>query len=219
MPIDNPTHDNQVAATSRAHAVTTSDKVCMFDMDDTLYDYAGQLRRDLELLRSPGEEPLPQNLWSGAAPWLKRRIDLIRSQPRWWLNLPKFQLGWDIYAVAVDIGYEVEILTKGPSSSSNAWSEKAERVWKDFGGRVALNIAGRTKRRTYARVLVDDYPPYVLDWLAHRPRGLVIMPAHDYNAGIEHPNVIRYDGTNIDVVVGAMTRAFQRAPGEPWRED
>lgn len=219
MPIDNPTHDNQVAATSRAHAVTTSDKVCMFDMDDTLYDYVGQLRRDLELLRSPQEEPLPENFWIDAAPWLKRRMDLIRNWPGWWRNLPRFQLGWDVYAVAVEIGYEVEILTKGPWSSLSAWSEKAERVRADFGREVALTIVGGTKRRTYARVLVDDYPPYVLDWLAHRPRGLAVVPAHDYNADIEHPNVIRYDGTNLDAVTDAMTRAFERAPGEPWRRD
>jgi len=72
---------------------------------------------------------------------------------------------------------------------------------------------------TYARVLVDDYPPYVLDWLAHRPRGLVIMPAQNYNADVTHPNVIRYDGTNLDRVIETMTRAFNRKPGEPWRKD
>ena len=190
----------------------------MFDLDDALYDYAGQLRRDLELLMSPQEEPLAENLWIGAAPWLKRRMHMIKNQPGWWLNLPRFQLGWDVYAVAVKIGYEIEILTKGPSSTFGAWSEKAERVWKDFGREVAVNIVGGTKRRTYARVLVDDYPPYIFDWLTHRPRGLAIMPAHEYSADIEHPNIIRYDGTNLDDVAEAMTRAFERAPGEPWRQ-
>jgi len=192
-----------------------SDKVCMFDMDDTLYDYVGQLRRDLEALQSPHEPPLPENLFRDTPAWLRRRMNLIKSQPGWWLNLPRLQLGWDIYAIARDIGYSVEVLTKGPARNFSAWSEKAERVWKDFGQDVAINIVGATKRRTYARVLVDDYPEYVLDWLAHRPRGLVIMPAQPYNVSITHPNVIRYDGTNLEQVTEAMVRAFSREPGEP----
>lgn len=71
-----------------------SDKVCMFDMDDTLYDYVGQLRRDLEALQSPHEPPLPENLFRDTPAWLRRRMNLIKSQPGWWLNLPRLQLGW-----------------------------------------------------------------------------------------------------------------------------
>jgi len=194
------------------------EKVCMLDLDDTLYDYVGQLRRDLERLQSPHEGPLPANFWVKLPPWLKRRIDVVRNQPGWWLNLPRFPLGWHVYDIAVEIGYTVEILTKGPSNNFNAWSEKAERVWRDFGRDTPANVVGSTKRRTYARVLVDDYLPYVLEWLAHRPRGLAIVPAHDYNVDLDHPNAIRYDGTNLDVVAEAMTRAFNRKSGESWRQ-
>jgi hypothetical protein len=28
----------------------------------------------------------------------------------------------------------------------------------------------------FDRVLVDDWPPYIEDWLKHRSRGLVMMP-------------------------------------------
>jgi hypothetical protein len=49
-------------------------------------------------------------------------------------------------------------------------------------------------------VLVDDYPPYVQRWLAWRPRGRVIMPAHAWNAGFSHPNVLRYAGDNLEEV-------------------
>lgn len=186
-------------------------------MDDTLYDYLGQLRHDLELLRSPDEPPLPRDLWTSSQPWLRRRSHLITSRPGWWLNLPKFPLGWDLYEKAVDIGYQIEIVTKGPSANFRAWAEKAERVCRDFGAAAVPNIVGGTKSRYYASVLVDDYPGYVLEWLAHRPRGLAILPAHDYNSDFSHPNAIRYDGTNMKVVAEAMTRAFHRKPGEHWR--
>jgi hypothetical protein len=193
----------------------SDERICLIDMDDTLYDYAGQLRRDLEALQSPSDPLLPEDLFSDPEPWLRRRIDVIRRQPGWWLNLPRLKLGWDIYEVAVQIGYTVEILSKGPFRNARAWAEKVERVQQDFGSEVAINLVGRTKCRTYGRVLVDDYPPYALDWLKFRPRGLVIMPAQPYNEGINHSNIIRYDGTNREQVTEAMTRAFSREPGVP----
>lgn len=211
--VPTPTNEHR-GALMEGHQKMT-DKVCMFDLDDTLYDYLGQLRRDLESLQSPQDPQLPENLFTDTAPWLRRRMDLIRNQPGWWLNLPRFALGWDIYAVAREIGFSVEVLTKGPRRNFRAWSEKAERVWKDFGPEVAVNIVGARKSHTYARVLVDDYPGYAFDWLTHRPRGLVIMPAQRYNAGISHPQVVRYDGTNLDQVRDAMMKAFSRAQGAP----
>jgi hypothetical protein len=64
------------------------------------------------------------------------------------------------------------------------------------------------KGLVYGAVLVDDWPDYILKWLEHRPRGLVIMPAHDHNAGFTHHNVVRYDGTNIDEVKARMFARF-----------
>src|SRR5690606_6980739 len=102
----------------------SDERICLIDMDDTLYDYAGQLRRDLEALQSPSDPPLPEDLFRDPEPWLRRRIDVIRRQPGWWLNLPRLKLGWDIYEVAVQIGYTVEILSKGPFRNARAWAEK-----------------------------------------------------------------------------------------------
>jgi hypothetical protein len=63
----------------------------------------------------------------------------------------------------------------------------------------------------YGAVLVDDWPEYVTSWLEHRPRGLVIMPAHNHNVGFAHSQVVRYDGTNLDEV---RTRMQIRFSGE-----
>lgn len=60
----------------------------------------------------------------------------------------------------------------------------------------------------YGAVLVDDWPEYIRRWLENRPRGLVIMPAHEHNAGFNHPNVVRYDGTNKDEVKARMLTRF-----------
>ena len=70
------------------------------------------------------------------------------------------------------------------------------------------------KGLVYGKVLVDDYPVYVVRWLEWRPRGLVIMPANPSNVRFTHPNVIRYDSTNIDEVKAAIKAAKRREKGE-----
>ena len=80
-----------------------------------------------------------------------------------------------------------------------------------------IDIVGRDKGGTYGRVLVDDYPKYLADWLKHRQRGLAIMPAHSYNEGFTHPNVIRYDGTNKAEVYDALRAAYERKSNQHWK--
>jgi hypothetical protein len=192
-----------------------NDHVALFDMDGTLFDYDGQIRRDLERIKSPGEA-IPDDMWDESQPWLKARIDLIKSQPGWWRKLPKFQLGWDLLAETEFVGFEVEILSKAPRSNHRARAEKCECIEAHLGLDYTVNLVGKDKSRYYGRVLCDDYPDYVTGWLQHRPRGLVIMPAHRYNAGFTHRNVIRYDGSNMAEVSAALKAAFARTSGEHW---
>jgi 5'-nucleotidase len=190
-----------------------ADLIGLFDMDGTLFDYDGQLRKDLETLMSPNET-MPDNIFDESIPWIKARMHLIKSQPGWWRELPKFQLGWDVYEIAVELGFCIDILTKGPRSKPQAWAEKVECIMRHFGDEVVPNIVGKTKKRYYGSFLCDDYPPYVEDWLKHRPRGLAIMPAHDYNKNFTHKNVIRYDGTNLNQVREALLIVSTRQAGE-----
>ena len=190
-----------------------SERVGLFDMDGTLFDYDGQLRTDLAALMSPNEE-MPDDIFDESLPWIKARMHLIKSQPGWWRNLPRFQLGWDVYEVAINLGFCIDILTKGPRSKPQAWAEKVECIMNHFGEDVVPNIVGKTKKRYYGAFLCDDYPPYVEDWLEHRPRGLVIMPAHCYNKHVTHPNVIRYDGSNLQEVRNALTVVMNREDGQ-----
>lgn len=198
-------------------------KVALFDMDGTLFAYEEQLRLELHRLRSPHEPELPQNIWDDSLPWLKNRIDLIKRQPGWWRTLPKLQEGFDVFRIAASIGFSMEILTKGPNSNPvsgrTSWAEKAECIDHHFGEDIAVNIVGRHKRYYYGRVLCDDYGPYVLDWLAHRPRGLVILIDKPNNQDVSHPNIIRYlgPGKNLSNVSLALKAAYERESGEHWK--
>jgi len=120
--------------------------------------------------------------------------------------------------MAKNAGFCCKILTKGPRSKPLAWSEKVQCIQEHFGEDVPIDIVGKDKAGTYGRILVDDYPKYMLGWLDHRPRGLGIMPAQPCNQGFEHPNVIIYDGNNSEQVSKAIEAAFNRDSKQHWKD-
>jgi len=203
-------------------------RIALFDMDGTLFDYDGQMKFDLHKLRSP-DEPNPmlmEDLWAYTkqCPYLKERMELIKQVPGWWKGLPKLKLGWDIYHLANSMGFCCHILTKGPRSKSRAWAEKVECINEHFGEDMPIDIVsgesseGSNKKHRYGRVLVDDFPDYMLGWLKHRKRGLGIMPEQPCNAGFKHPNVVKYDGTDITMVDCALRAAYGREPNQHWKD-
>lgn len=188
----------------------------LFDMDGSLADYTGRLVADLEMMRSPQEpEITAANLWTAenAHKWLKVRIRLIKAQPNWWLNLPPIEAGLRVFRESEKIGYNNHILTKGPKKHPDAWSEKHKWCARHLGS-VPVTVTS-DKSLFYGKFLYDDFPDYADAWLKHRPRGLVIMPVTEYNVEYQHPQVVKWDGTNWDEVVHALTAAFNRKHGEP----
>jgi len=184
--------------------------VALFDLDGTLCDYDKGLLDSLNALRSPHEPVLTSIPRKREPLWLKVRMDLVRANADWWVKLPKFKLGHDIWELAGLIGYQRMILSQGPRKNPLSWSGKKMWVDVNLGPDIDVTIT-RDKSLVYGKVLVDDYPPYIEAWLEWRPRGLVIMPASDSNADFIHPQVIRYDGTNFDEVKRAMEKAFRRS--------
>lgn len=185
------------------------DKIALFDLEGTLADYDVRLLQDLHRLTSEYEPP--PMLYSDI-PYLEARRHVITSQMGWWLNLEKFQLGWDVLEVAKETGYSIAILTKGQSAKHAVWAEKLEWCNRHLADYVHDVTITHDKGLVYGAVLVDDWPKYIREWLEHIPGGLVIMPAHDYNAEFVHPNVVRYDGTNRDEI---RTRMLARIKDEP----
>ncbi len=190
--------------------------IALFDLDGSLADYDGAMVRDLDALRSPDEPAITRDgLWQlEKQPHILARMRLIKDQPGWWLRLDPISLGMQILDLCKQLGFDVHILTKGPKRHSLAWDEKVRWCQQHFGPEVDIHVTS-DKGLVYGKLLYDDYPEYMLRWLRHRPRGLGIMPLTPHNRDFTHPNVVKWDGTNLAGVTRAITAAKNRDPGEP----
>lgn len=169
----------------------TSEAVALIDMDGTLADYDGQMRQDLLPVMNPAEV-FPALGPNDDLPHIEARKNLIKRQPGWWRKLPKLADGFHILDVLRALDFRLMILTKGPYSTTAAWTEKVE--WcREHVPDAQVSIV-EDKGLVYGKVLVDDWPPYIIRWLEWRPRGLVVMPDRPWNQGFKHPNVLRYRG-------------------------
>jgi hypothetical protein len=190
--------------------------IALFDLDGSLADYDGAMVRDLDALRAPDEPPVTRaNLWElDKREHVRARMRLIKGQPGWWLNLAPIPMGMEVLTLCERLGFDVHILTKGPKRHSLAWDEKVRWCQRHIGPEVDIHVTS-DKGLVYGKLLYDDYPDYMLRWLRHRPRGLGIMPVGPHNRAFTHPNVVKWDGTNIEEVTRAVTAAKNRSPGEP----
>lgn len=181
-------------------------RLALLDMDNTLADYNGEMARRLALLTHPNEPAWTAgfyDIYNDATPWLRERTSLIKNSPRFWRDLPVLKRGFDVVTVLRELDFSMQILSKAPKSSVSAWEGKAlwcqDRFRDGTLPEMPINLV-QDKSIAYGKVLVDDWPMYMLAWLEHRPRGLGIMPAQPWNADFTHRQVVRYDGTNLDEI-------------------
>lgn len=175
--------------------MTNSDKIALFDLDGTLADFTAGLREAMLPLQHPIEVQNYDNYdQETEATFMRARRRLVKSKPGFWRNLSPYQPGFDLLKIAVEIGFRITVFTKAPRKQPAAFAEKAEWCHQHLNpilGEDGYDIAMVTdKGGTYGRLLVDDWPPYIEQWLQHRPRGKVVMPAHGYNEKYRRPSTV-----------------------------
>lgn len=191
------------------------DNVALIDIDGTLADYDGRMRSELQKIMGPMER-LPESLHGTGDDWFEARMDLIKRQTGFWRNLPLIPAGYEVYELLGSLGYQRMILTKGPRNTTHAWTEKVEWCAQHVpSAGITITRHGDDvdvhKGLVYGKVLFDDFPSYVEQWLRHRPRGKVLMLEHPHNKDFDHPNVFK---------VPNISTLWSRSPSEQvnWLE-
>lgn len=187
--------------------------VALIDLDGSLADYDAAMRRDYAALCGPGE--YLEDLYDEKLPWVKARRDLISRQPGWWRGLARIERGFEVVDMFRDLGFRLMVCTRASKQKPDCWGEKVE--WcREHLPDASVTIT-QDKGLVYGRVLLDDWPPYGKRWLAHRPRGLLVMVAQPWNehAFLDDPRVIRYDGSGKDALLERLKGARDRPDGEP----
>lgn len=188
-------------------------------MDGTLCDYAGAVAEGLARLRGPTEDP-DVELLNDEPPHIAARRRMLTSVPGFWRNLRPLVLGFDLLHELEELRFYPHILTKGPTNVSLGWMEKFD--WCKTHVPHLPIIMTEDKGLVYGKVLVDDWPPYVVRWLEWRPRGLVIVPAQPWNVDIEArfpEHCIRYDGSNLLAVRARLMALRATIEAEHQLED
>jgi 5'-nucleotidase len=161
-----------------------NDKVALIDMDGVLCDHDAAIARDLKAI-------LGSDLTKITPETKDRVIGLIRAQSGWWHDLEPIPLGFQIVDVLREIGFSLNILTKGPNRAKNAWTEKVS--WcSEYIPDANVTVTDGKKGLVYGRVFVEDFPENIVHWVTRRPRGIVLMPDRPANAVNHWPN----DGFN-----------------------
>lgn len=201
---------------------TDADRWALIDLDGTVADYDAGLTEAMRAIQSPDEVPYANRYEEGGVrreiPHVEARRKLIQRQPGFWRSLKKLPLGFEVVDELRKLGFGLHVLTKGPTTTPSAWSEKVEWCRENLPDAI-ITVTG-DKSFVYGRVLFDDFPPYFEKWLAVRPRGLVVCVAHPWNTEYAeggakaNPNVLRYDGTNKDELRTRLARAYERSARE-----
>ena len=174
-------------------------KIALIDMDGTLVDFFGVLEEDLRAMCAPTEE-FVMPLFDDKVAWLENRVKTIVNQTGWWTRVRKNKLGWDIFEVVQELGFRIEVLTKGPDDSPNAWTEKWQWCKDNIKCKHGVTVT-EDKSLVFGDVLIDDYHVYVAKWLDRHEDGVAIMPDNCYHKPlVGYPNVVFYDGTNLNEV-------------------
>lgn len=169
-------------------------KTALFDLDDTLAGYSESLMRSLKILQKPNDPPITSLNYLKADPIHRQRMEIIKNEMEFWFHLPPLRNGFNILFAAIDVGYSINIVSKGPIHYPIAWAGKFEWCQKHLGDLKYDVTITTNKSPVNGDILVDDDVDIVKNWLYYHPLGVAIMPEQPQNQGFTGKNIIKYTG-------------------------
>ena len=209
-----PQQEYVTEADIKIEGLESSRLVALVDMDGTLCECSGAIMSGLAQLRGPLEDPAEERLSEAPAHIVARRR-LIMSVPGFWRDLQPLRFGFDVIGALDEYDFKSYILTKGPRENSVGWMEKFEWCRKHVPDLPI--VITEEKAIVHGAVLVEDWPPYIAQWLHSCPTGLVIVPAQPWNLDVERSfpaQAIRYDGSNLNTIRQRLALIARQRYGE-----
>ena len=182
------------------HQTSLDRPIALVDLDGTLCNFSEAILERLIELRGPNDDP-DDELKLEPPPYILARQRIIMSTSGFWRNLKPIPAGLQLVSLLVELEFNTHVFTKGPSDNPSAWAEKFE--WCRLHVPELRVIMTEDKSLVNGDVLVEDWPPYIIQWRRRCPKGFVIIPAQPWNedAKVEQlENAIRYNGTNLTEV-------------------
>ena len=182
------------------HQTSLDRPIALVDLDGTLCNFSEAILERLIELRGPNDDP-DDELKLEPPPYILARQRIIMSTSGFWRNLKPIPAGLQLVSLLVEFEFNTHVFTKGPSDNPSAWAEKFE--WCRLHVPELRVIMTEDKSLVNGDVLVEDWPPYIIQWRRRCPKGFVIIPAQPWNedAKVEQlENAIRYNGTNLTEV-------------------
>jgi len=180
-------------------AVASEGLIALVDLGDTLVECTPALHAALARLRQPGEHENDEHLIPLPS-YLESRRRAVMSSPGFWRELPPRAEGFELISLLRAVGFQLNILTKGPYDAPQVWAEKV--AWcRAHLPDVPVTVTD-DKARVHGHLLVDDWLPYVELWQKQWPRGFAIVPTQPWNARLPlGPRCVRDDRNNRDTLM------------------
>jgi hypothetical protein len=178
-------------------------KTAFIDLDRTLADF------DYAIAKIAGKEDFTEEE-------MIKIYNENKSKSGFWLSFPVIQKNLILAQEIQKLGFRIHILTKGPKTSINAWSEKFQWVKENL---TSLGSLGEDfdmsvtfdKSVFQGDILMDDYPPYFEKWMlnnSHNP--MVIMPLTRHNKDYENDKILIYDN-NMEEILKKAKNNFENS--------
>lgn len=168
--------------------------IALVDLGDTLAECTQAINSGLAHLGKPSE--FKEDGCIITPPFhLESRRHAMLSAPGFWSNLSPREEGFTLIRLLRNANFKIHILTKGPYDAPQVWADKV--AWCRLYLPDVPVIITDDKARVHGHLLIDDWIPYVNQWLSEWPEGRAIIPSQPWNQQVcLGPRCVRDDETN-----------------------
>jgi len=179
-------------------------KLVLLDLDGTLADYDAAMISGLASLMSSEEVFIDRSgigFQRDIVPtYMQERERMVRSMPGFYRHLKPIPLGFFVYSVLRDLGYNFHVASKAPRHNTAIASMEKIQWCEEYLPGIPVTISG-DKSILRGDILFDDWPGYIEPWLQANSNGLAIVPDSPWNKKFHHSRILKVSVNTIQAEI------------------